>query len=62
MLVGLEFNAKFVVEDPQIAGFIANGRSRLYLLDFLGDYANVRAIAAVVAKLVIAKAIGEMAK
>src|SRR5689334_10523609 len=62
MLVGLEFDAKLLVIDPQIAVLAAHNGVRCYGLHFLRHHADIGARAAVVAEPVVPQAVVEMAK
>lgn len=62
LFVGLELDAELVVEDPQIAVAATDDGVGHHLLHFLRHYADVGAVAAVIAEAIIAKAVGEMAE
>src|SRR5690349_13112725 len=62
MLVGLEFDAKLLVIDPQIAVLAAHNGVRCNGLHFLRHHADIGALAAVVAEPVVPQAVVEMAK
>ena len=62
MLVGLEFDAKLLVIDPQIAVLTARNRFWCNGLHFLRHHADIGALAAVVAEAIVAEAVVEMAK
>jgi hypothetical protein len=62
LVVGLKFDAKLVVEDTQIAVAIARNRLRPNRLYFLCHYADISAVAVVVAKAIVAEAVGKIAK
>ncbi len=60
LLVGFEFDAQTVVEDPQVAVAPAYYGVRHNRLHFLGDHADIGPVASVVAETVKADAIGKM--
>jgi len=60
MLVGLELDAEPVVKDAQCTIAITHHRLRHDSLHFLRDHADIGTVAAVVAKAIIAEAIGKM--
>src|SRR6476646_2757013 len=62
MLVGLEFDAKLLVIDPQVTVLAARNRFRCNGLHFLRHHADIGALAAVVAEAIVAEAVVEMAK
>ena len=60
MLVSLKLDAKFVIEDAQVAVFIAHDRFRHNGLNFLRDHADVSSVAAVIAEAVEADTVREL--
>ena len=62
LLIGLEFDAKPVVQDTQIAVFITHNGLRHGCLHFLCDHADVSAIIANVTEAIESETIGEMAE
>src|SRR4030088_1184625 len=62
LVVGLEFQAELVVEDPQIAVAAAQYRRGHDCLDFLRHHADIGLVAAVVGEAVEAEAVIEVAE
>src|SRR5215813_739430 len=62
LFVGLELDAKLVVEDPQIAVAAAHDRFRHHVLHLLRHHADIGPATAVVAETIEAEAVVKMAE
>lgn len=60
LLISLEFDAKLVIEDSQVAVVVTHDGLRHHGLHFLRHYADIGSVAAVIAESIEADAVGEM--